>query len=549
MQPLRQKAEHPHKGKRNQSWPPPANSRTGGRDWGPGKAVNTSAKEIPSPFHEPVYSKIALLAMWSIAACYISSEIGWIYPVMHLLSSGYGPYLLGKLQNILGNRERYMKKILTLLGLLALSGFLPVYALDLIQIYELGLQNDPQLQVVRAERDSVRESRPQALAQLRPTFSVSGDVTRTYSDVKSSSSSTTYSTYSAGKSISNKTLLSLNLNQPLYRKDYWIQLQQSDNQIAQAAANYETERQSLIMRIAQAYFNVLSAQDTLGFSHAEKKAILRQLEQAQQRFDVGLIAITSVHEAQAAYDKARADEIQAENELDDAWEALHEIIGDSEKRLAVLAADLPLSRPEPDSIDQWSDTALQQNPKLVALRSATTVARQNIELQRAGHYPTLTLVGSHALSRSDAERASDSDTSSIGLQLNVPLYLGGGTTSRTRQARFDFEKAQQNLDRERRAVKRQVRDAYRGVVSSISRVKALKATTVSAKSALEATEAGLEVGTRTMVDVLTEQRNLYRARRDYSFVRYDYILNGLRLKQAAGSLSRADLEKITPWLN
>ncbi len=441
-----------------------------------------------------------------------------------------------------------MKKLSTLLSLLLLSGFLPAYALDLVQTYELGLQNDPQLQVMRAERDSVRESRPQALAQLRPTLSVSGDANRTYSKVKPSTSGMAYTTYSTGKSISDKTVFSLNLNQPLYRKDYWIQLQQSDNQIAQAEANYETERQSLIMRIAQAYFDVLSAQDTLGFSHAEKKAILRQLEQAQQQFDVGLIAITSVHEAQAAYDKARADEIQAENELDDAWEALHEIIGDSEKRLARLTADLPLSRPVPDSIDQWSEIALQQNPKLVALRSATAVARQNIELQRAGHYPTLAIVGSHTISRSSAARASDSDTSSIGLQLNVPLYLGGGTTSRTRQARFDFEKAQQNLDRERRAVKRQVRDAYRGVVSSISRVEALKATTISAKSALEATEAGQEVGTRTMVDVLTEQRNLYRARRDYSFVRYDYILNGLRLKQAAGSLSRADLENITPWL-
>jgi len=435
-----------------------------------------------------------------------------------------------------------MKKLVALWAIFVLPGFMPVYALDLIQIYELGLQNDPQIQAQRAERDSVRENRPQALAQLRPILSASGDANRTHSDVRSSSSGTTDSTY-------NKTLLSLSLSQPLYRKDYWIQLQQSDNQIAQAEANYVTEQQNLVMRIAQAYFDVLSAQDTLGFAHAEKKAILRQLDQAQQRFDVGLIAITSVHEAQAAYDKARADEIQAENELDDTWEALHEIIGDSEKILAPLTAELPLNMPTPDSIDQWSETALQQNPKLVAQRSATVVARQNIELQRSGHYPTLSLVGSHALSRSNASSASDTDTSSIGLQLNVPIYSGGGTTSRTRQARFDFEKAQQSLDQERRAVKRQVRDAYRGVVSSISRVNALKATTVSAKSALEATEAGFEVGTRTMVDVLAEQRNLYRARRDYSHVRYDYILNGLRLKLAAGSLSQTDLEGINPWLN
>jgi len=435
-----------------------------------------------------------------------------------------------------------MKKFVALWAVFAISGFMPAYALDLLQIYELGLQSDPQIQIVRAERDSVRENRPQALAQLRPTLSASGDVSRTHSDVRSSPSGTADSTY-------NKTVLSLSLNQPLYRKDYWIQLQQSDNQIAQAEADYVTAQQNLIMRIAQAYFDVLSAQDTLGFAHAETTAIQRQLDQAQQRFDVGLIAITAVHEAQAAYDKARADEIQAENELDDTWEALHEIIGDSEKVLSPLTAELPLKMPTPDSIDQWSEIALQQNPKLVAQRSATAVARQNIELQRSGHYPTLALVGSHALNRSNASSASDTDTSSIGLQLSVPLYSGGGTTSRTRQARFDFEKAQQSLDQELRAVKRQVRDAYRGIVSSISRVHALKATTTSAKSALEATEAGFEVGTRTMVDVLAEQRNLYRARRDYSHVRYDYILNGLRLKLAAGSLSQSDLESINPWLN
>jgi len=435
-----------------------------------------------------------------------------------------------------------MKKILMLWLLFVLSGFLPVHALDLAQIYELGLQNDPQLQVARAERDSVRERRPQALAQLRPVLSATGDVSRTHNNVRSSPSGAADSTY-------NKTGLLLRLSQPLYRKDYWVQLQQSGSQIAQAEANYAAEQQNLVMRVAQAYFDILSAQDTLSFAHAETKAIRRQLDQAQQRFDVGLIAITSVHEAQAAYDKARADEIQADNEVGDAWEALHEIIGDSEKRLAPLTAALPLNMPIPEAIDQWSEMALQQNPRLVARRSATAVARQNIELQRSGHYPTLALVGSHALNRTDASNASDIDTSSIGLQLNVPLYSGGGVTSRTRQARFDFEKAQQNLDKERRAIKRQVRDAYRGVVSSISRVKALKATTVSAKSALEATEAGFEVGTRTMVDVLTEQRNLYRARRDYSRVRYDYILNGLRLKLAAGSLSQVDIESINPWLN
>jgi len=434
-----------------------------------------------------------------------------------------------------------VRKLSSLGAVIMLTGLLPAHALDLVQVYELGLQYDPQLRASRADRNSTWERRPQALAQLRPTFSASGNVNRSHTNVRSSVSG-------AGDNTYDKTTLSLNLSQPIYRKDYWIQLQQSDNQIAQADAEYLAQEQDLVMRIAQAYFDVLTAQDNLGFTQAEKTAIRRQLDQAKQRFDVGLIAITDVHEVQAAFDKSRADVIQADNERGDAWEALHEIVGNSVEELTPLAAELPLDPPEPEFIDDWSDAALRQNPTLIALRSTTAVARQNIELQQAGHFPTVELVGSHTLNRSSASSASDTDVSSIGLQLKVPLYLGGGVTSRTRQARFDFENAQEILDKQRRAINRQVRNAYRGVVSSISRVRALKATTVSAKSALEATEAGFEVGTRTMVDVLAEQRNLYRARRDYSRVRYDYILNGLRLKQMAGSLFQADLNKINMWL-
>ncbi|VAX11147.1 Type I secretion outer membrane protein, TolC family [hydrothermal vent metagenome] len=437
-----------------------------------------------------------------------------------------------------------MRKLFSPVAIFVLTGLLPAHALDLVHVYELGLQNDPQLRASRAERDSIRETRPQALAKLLPTVSARGGSKRTHLNVIGGG----FSFGGSGDDLYDQTDFALSLSQPLYRRDYWVQLQQSDHKIAQAEAEYVTEEQDLVMRIAQAYFDVLAAQDTLGFAHAEKEAIQRQLDQAQQRFDVGLIAITDVYEAQAVFDNSRADVIQAENELDDAWEALHEIIGDTEKTLAVLTSDLPLNPPEPQSIDQWSETARQQNPSLVALDSATEVARQNIQLQLSGHYPTLDLVGDHSLNRTGAMGRSDTDVSSISLQLNVPIYSGGGVTSRTRQARHDFEQSQQSLDKQRRAVKRQVRDAYRGVVSSISRVGALKATTISAKSSLDATEAGFEVGTRTMVDVLVEQRNLYRARRDYSRVRYEYILNGLRLKQAAGSLSQADLGKINTWL-
>lgn len=437
-----------------------------------------------------------------------------------------------------------MKKLCLVVMLVLFCGAAPVHALDLLETYDLGRQSDPQLRASRSALESMREARPQALARLLPTLSAGGSLKRTHQNARGAG----FSFGGAGDDLYNQTGLTLSLSQPIYRRDYWVQLQQSDNQIAQAEAEYVAEEQDLVMRIAQAYFDVLAAQDTLSFARAEQAAIQRQLEQAKQRFDVGLIAVTDVHEAQAAFDNARANVIQAENELDDAWEALHEIVGDTEKAMALLASDLPLNPPEPQAIDQWSEVAVQQNPRLVALRCATEVARQNIQLQRAGHHPSLELVSDYAINRTSASGRSDSDVGSIGLQLNVPLFSGGGVVSRTRQARHDFDNARENLDKQRRAVKRQVRDAYRGVVSSISRVKALKAATLSAKSALDATEAGFEVGTRTMVDVLVEQRNLYRARRDYSLARYEYILNSLRLKQAAGSLSRQDLESLNAWL-
>ncbi|MFC1684683.1 TolC family outer membrane protein [Pseudomonadota bacterium] len=433
-----------------------------------------------------------------------------------------------------------MRRHFSLLMILGLF-IMPAHGQGLIGIYELAAQNDPQLKVVRAQMESVRESKPQAMARLRPTVSASTGADRIKRDVRSSSTGARDSSYSSSDFV-------LSLSQPIYRRDYWIQLEQSDRQIAQAEAEYASAEQELMIRVSQAYFDVLSAEDTLEFAQAELTAIGRQLDQAKQRFEVGLIAITAVHEAQAAFDQSRADEIRADNEVGNAWEALHEIIGHTEAALTPLSSDLPLNPPDPMDINQWSDTALEQNLSLIALRNATEFAKQKIDLEYAGHYPTIELVGSHSLNSSSASSSTDSETSSIGFQLNMPLYSGGSVTSSTRQARFDYEAAQENLDKQRRAVNRQARDAYRGVVSSISGVKALEASTISAKSALEATEAGFEVGTRTMVDVLDEQRDLYRVRRDYSSVRYGYIMSGLRLKFAAGVISRTDLEAVNGWL-
>ena len=435
-----------------------------------------------------------------------------------------------------------MKKLLLPLLLGPLLGMSAAYGENLIQVYELALQNDPQLRAAMATRDSALEARPQAESRLLPSVNLSSDANLIRSDVNNSASGSSLNNYGAAS-------LALKLSQSVYRREFGIQVDQADKQIAQAEVTLAAEEQDLIFRVAQAYFNVLSAQDSLEFSKAENAAIARQLDQSKQRFEVGLIAITDVHEAQAAFDQSRADLIQAENTLDNAWEAQQEIIMQPVDQLAPLTTNLPLNPPQPQNPEQWADTAQTQNLALQAAQYGVEIARMNIDVQDSGDSPTLDLVGSHAVNLSSSDTGTDSQTTTIGLQLNVPLYTGGAVSSRTRQARFDYEATQQNLDKQRRSVNRTVRDAYRGVMSSISTVEALKASTISAQSALEATEAGFEVGTRTMVDVLNAQRDLFRARSNYSKVRYDFILNGLQLKQATGTLTSDDLKQVNSWLN
>ncbi len=412
---------------------------------------------------------------------------------------------------------------------------------NLVQIYQLAVENDAQIREAKATRDSALEYKPQAVAELLPTLALTGETDRVHTNVVNPATS-------KGSSKYTNNSLTLSLSLPIFRKDLWVQLDQADDQIAQAEATYAAAQQELIIRTAQAYFDILSAKDSLKFAKAETAAIARQLDQAKQRFDVGLIAITAVHEAQAAYDQSQADLILAENALDNAWEALYEIIQQKVSKLANLDENIVLSKPVPQSVESWASTALQQNLSIKAAEKATSLARKNVKLQQAGHYPTLDLVGAHTRNRTNKISGAEANTASVGLEFSLPLYAGGGVSSLTRQARYDLVAAQENLDKQRRSVTRQVRDAYREVLASISAVKALKASTVSSKSALEATEAGYEVGTRTIVDVLNSQRDLYRSLKNYSDVRYRYIMSGLRLKQAAGSVTVEDLKQIAAWL-
>ncbi|MCG7920406.1 MAG: TolC family outer membrane protein [Candidatus Thiodiazotropha lotti] len=415
---------------------------------------------------------------------------------------------------------------------------------DLMSVYRLALENDPQLHAAKEQLNSARESKSLARSQLLPTIGLGATYDAVRSDLK-----TLQGTSVDDTSTYRESGLGLNLTQPIYRRDRLVQLEQSDSTIAQAEADFASSEIDLMVRSTTAYFDILSAEDDLRVANAEREATGRQLEQAQQRFDVGLIAITDVHEAKAAYDAARASEIAAENSLDNAWEALFEIIGTKAKsELAKLGDGLLLNPPVPNSLTDWSDTAQQQNYSIIAARSSLKVLEQEIDVSKSGHYPTLDLVGGYSLNRSDSDRATEADTAKIGLSLEVPIYTGGAVSASTRQSQANYRAAQQSLDQTRRAVNRQVRDAFRGVLSTISQVEALKAATVSAQSALESTQAGYEVGTRTIVDVLNVQRNLFSSQRDYLNSRYGYILNGLALKSAAGTLSESDLETVNGWL-
>ena len=326
--------------------------------------------------------------------------------------------------------------------------------------------------------------------------------------------------------------------------------------------DYEAAKQALLIRVAGSYFNVLAAKDTLASAVSAREAIARQLEQAQRRFEVGLIAITDVQQSQAGFDDAIATEIQSQRLLANSYEQLREIIGDIVTELAAPSDELPLLSPDPASPEQWVRTALSQNLTLVSSRLAAEVAEYDIDIQKGSRLPTVNLQAAYTSTTSERTatvyQGGTPNTQLIpqrpeghSWQLNVqfPLFTGGLNRSRIQQTVYTHRVATEELDRIGRQTERQTRDAYLGVISGIQRVRALKQSVESNRTALRATEAGFEVGTQTTVDVLTAQRNLSNAETTYSRARYDYIINVLTLKQAAGNLSVTDVEQVNGWLH
>ncbi len=445
---------------------------------------------------------------------------------------------------------------------LALAG--AATAKDLVGVYEDALRSDPQIHQADANRLASREARPQAWSALLPQ--ISGSLSR--SQVKQDGTQgsvffdpTTgvpagFSAPFESNSISKAWALSLREN--LFSWSNWMSVKQADKEVVQAEATYRAAEQSLILRVAQAYFNVLSALDGLEANQASLEAISRQLDQANKRFEVGLIAITDVQEAKAARDTAAAAVIAAKRTLATAGDQLSEITGQKYDTLSKPGEDMPLNTPEPADEDRWVTVSLDQNVSLLSSRLAADIARENVRIAFGGHLPTLDLLASKSRTTTDLTETfppysplalgSAINDRQYSLQITVPIFSGGFTQSRVRQAQYQWIAAKEGVVQSSRATERQARDAYLGVISGIARVQALRQALESSQTALKATEAGYEVGTRTAVDVLNSRRTLVQAQTDYAVSRYDYIVSVIQLRLAAGNLSRNDVDEINKWL-
>ena len=433
-----------------------------------------------------------------------------------------------------------------------------VSAADLLQAYDLARQSDPQFAASEAQKHAQAEGIIQSRSALLPQ--VSANVSFNRSDSSSSgnqvfagSPTPLNSTYSESSSRSS----GLNIRQSVYDHSNYTRLGASKARSRQADAEYDSASDALIVRVADAYFNVLTAIETLASSRAEERSVKRQLDQADKRLEVGLAPITDVHEARARYDSARANAILQATALDDAYEALAEITGQPMTNLKGLAANFHPENSDTRSIEEWVAIALASNPLLRARAEALAAAEKDVESARAAHYPTLAATASYGddarwgdsvrrspLPQSLSQFGNSGTGPSYGITLSVPLFSGFATQSRVRQALFQRDAVSDQLEQQKRAITRQTRSAYRALIAGQAEVEARRLAVVSAKAAYEAGEAGLEVGTRTIVDVLIAQQQLFQAQREFARARHAYLVNVLRLRQAAGILEASDLELV-----
>jgi len=424
---------------------------------------------------------------------------------------------------------------------------------DLNSVYQQALQSDPLLREAEANRLATAESKAQAMSGLLPQISASAGFNKNES--QGLSVSEFFPAGNPNNDSSNSDSWALQLQQTLFDWNRWVNLKSAEKTVSKSQIDFNISKQDLMLRVARSYFAVLGAQDVLEFEQGSKEAIARQLEQANTRFEVGLVAITDVQEAQAAYDQAVASEIDAKRIAALTKENLREITGQQINDLARPKTDLQAGPPIPQEQNVWVNEALSQNLNLLSARMDAEIAQDNISSQKTGHYPTLNLsVGRNGGSSDredfirDINSSGSNNSTSVGVRLNVPIYSGGRTSSLTRQAVYQHRAAKERVERITRETERATRDAYLNVLSNVSKIKALKQAVKSAQTALEATEKGFEVGTRTTVDVLNSRRALLDSERNYAQSRYDYLNNILNLKRAAGTLNLNDINEVNSLL-
>jgi outer membrane protein len=420
-----------------------------------------------------------------------------------------------------------------------------VHAADLMEILRRAQSADATYAAARASWQAAQEKLPQGLALLLPTASITGAANYNDRNLEFRNGVPASGNYGNNQ-------IGVSVAQPLYRPQNRIQYDQAKVQVAQADTQLQLALQDLILRVAQAYFDILLAQDNVEFAGAQKLAIGEQLAQAKRNFEVGTATITDTHEAQARYDLVTAQEIAAVNELEIRKRALQQIIGTVAPPVAPLGPTFALVPPEPNVMDAWVDIAMDNSLQVQIQRAAEEFAAKEVERNRAAHHPTLDVVGSYTHigtgSGTQGGVGFDSNTASIGLQIAVPLYQGGAINSRVREALSNLERARQDLESARRAAALGTRQSFLGVTSGIAQVHALESAVKSSQSQLDSTRLGQEVGVRTGVDVLNAQQQLYSARRDLAQARYNYILSNLRLLAAAGRLGEDDVERVSRWL-
>ena len=420
---------------------------------------------------------------------------------------------------------------------------------SLQQVYELALSNDHQLKSDTAAYRAASEALTIGRAGLLPQISATASISQSSSDSNTTPDSTPSG---SGTTDVDTTEYSVTLTQPLFNMAAWFGYQQGKALSDQAKAQLSAAQQDLIIRVAESYFNVLRAIDNLETSKAEEKAFDHQLEQARQRFEVGLTAITDVHEAQAAYDNAFANVIEAQGNLGIAFDQVSVLTGQPLDSIAPLIPSFPVNLPTPKTREEWVKFAISNNYSLKSAELAAEASRQTARASKSAHLPTLT--GSLRYSDSDSEfsglREQDVDDQNevISIQLNVPLFSGLRTSGERRQSNQRYIQSRELYHQAQRDTIQATRSLHLSVVTNVAQVKARQQAITSSQSALEATQAGYEVGTRNLVDTLVAQRNLYQAQRNYDNTRYDYILNTLRLKAVAGNLTPEDIIELNRWL-